>query len=59
MSYSQDDDGSINGSDSCREALETAGLRGTFYYNGTTSAPWMAAFSAAGMRSARTWPIMT
>jgi hypothetical protein len=48
VSYSQDDAGNIYGANSCRAPLEAAGFRGTFYYDGSTTQPWMSVFSAAG-----------
>ena len=48
VSYSQDDAANISGSNSCRPQLEAAGFRGTFYYDGNTTQPWMSVFSAAG-----------
>ncbi len=48
VSYTQDDAGNIGGANSCRAQLEAAGFRGTFYYDGNTTQPWMSVFSAAG-----------
>ena len=48
VSYSQDDAGNLNGSNNCQAQLEAAGFRGTFYYDGNTTQPWMAVLSAAG-----------
>ena len=50
VSYSQDDDtnimpGSVN---SCQTALENAGFRGTFYYNGSSAPDWLTTLSDAG-----------
>ncbi len=55
ISYSQDDDGNVNSSNSCQAPLEAAGFRGTFYYNGTNTEPWMAAVSAAGHEVGSHW----
>jgi hypothetical protein len=49
ISYSQDDAANINPStNSCKNQLENAGLRGTFYHDGTTSPVWLATLSNAG-----------
>ncbi len=42
-SWSNDD-----GNSSCRAELEAAGIRGTYYYNGTGTQAWFADYSAAG-----------
>ncbi len=42
-SWSNDD-----GNSSCRAELEAAGIRGTYYYNGTGTQTWFADYSAAG-----------
>jgi len=47
-SYSQDDHSNVSGANSCQAPLEAAGLRGTFYYDGTGDPSWMAAVSSAG-----------
>ncbi len=50
VSYSQDDYNNIDpaSGNSCQSALEDAGLRGTFYYNGIVSPSMLIALSAAG-----------
>ncbi len=52
VSYSQDDAANINptapGTNSCEVPLEQAGLRGTFFYEGTTSQSWLALLTGAG-----------
>jgi hypothetical protein len=42
-SFSNDD-----GSSTCKADLETAGFRGTYYYNGSTSQSWFGTYSADG-----------
>jgi peptidoglycan/xylan/chitin deacetylase (PgdA/CDA1 family) len=42
-SFSMDD-----GNSACRAELEAAGLRGTYYYNGSSSLSWFSTYSAAG-----------
>jgi peptidoglycan/xylan/chitin deacetylase (PgdA/CDA1 family) len=42
-SFSVDD-----GNNNCRTELEDAGIRGTYYYNGSTTQDWFATYSAAG-----------
>ena len=42
-SWSNDD-----GNNACRSELETAGFRGTYYYNGASTLSWFADYTAAG-----------
>jgi hypothetical protein len=42
-SFSIDD-----GNPACRDQLEAAGIRGTFYYNGNSQQGWFATYSSAG-----------
>ena len=37
-----------DGNNSCRAELESAGMRGTYFYNGTGTPSWFADYSAAG-----------
>jgi hypothetical protein len=50
ISYSQDDAANIQpgSANSCQDELLAAGLRGTFYFEGTTSPSWLATLSNAG-----------
>jgi len=43
VSFSVDDGRTI-----CREEMERAGFRGTYYYDGASTEPWFAAYSASG-----------
>jgi hypothetical protein len=54
VSYSQDDANNIvpysvnTNTNSCQIALEDAGLRGTFYYDGILTPTWLSTISSAG-----------
>ena len=45
----------INMGRSCRAPLEAAGFRGTFFYDGINTEPWMAAVSSAGHEVGSHW----